>query len=84
MYGHGGSSEVAGHKISSNTDTSPLKNSLLTEKDEVYLSNNKDLVEQIATEKESSKRQEKYKRRMYQVIVFLLCYTLNFFNRLRE
>ena len=45
LYGHGGSSENAVRRISSNKPGSPLKNSLLAPVDEVYLGNNQDLVE---------------------------------------
>lgn len=41
-------------------------------------------MEQIANEKEKEKQKEKNRRRFYQCIVFLICYTLNFINRLRE
>ena len=48
------------------------------------MTNTQDLVEQIADEKEKTKRQARYRRRFFQAIVFMICFTLNFINRIRE
>ena len=62
--------------------TSPLKKSLLIADDQAMT--NTDLVERMAEEKEKDKKREKMRRRCYQVVVFVICYMLMFFNRIRE
>jgi len=63
---------------------SPLKKNLIVDDKQQYMANNLDLVEQIADEKARAKRKAKMKRRCYQGIIFLLCFLLNLFNRVRE
>ena len=84
IYNKDNGSENPARHYSNNTNVSPLKKSLLVSDDPVMTNNNQDLVEQIADEKEKTKRQEIFKRRFFQLIVFLICYTLNFINRIRE
>ena len=50
----------------------------------MYLTNNQDLVVQIADEKAKRKKKDESRRRCYQAAIFLICFALNFINRLRE
>ena len=46
--------------------------------------NRQDLVEELAQEREISERQKQRRRIGYQILIFLISFTLNFFNRLRQ
>ena len=86
--GHGGD-YLDSHKRSaisqSNNQPGMLNSKLLELKNDANMySNNEDLVEQIAKEKDIQKKEARTRRRCYQFLIFSLCFILRFFNRLRE
>lgn len=82
MYGSAAIPAETARRRSSNL--SRKKGGLLISEDRDYMMNCQDLVEQIAQEKEKKAKLDKRRRRCYQLMIFSICFTLAFLNKLRE